>query len=638
MANRPSDFNTNTPTGASSPRQGDDELRKIKLYTQNSYNDLTAATGAGVERTNLFGNVITALTNFVGNLTGNVTGNATTATAWQNPRTVELTGVVTGSQASVDGSANVSIATSITDGGIATADLADNAVTPAKLAYNGNNFDSSSDELVIKDDGVSTQHINVAAVGTTEIADDAVTYAKMQDLGTANRVLGGTATGTITETQVATAMIADDAVTNAKLADDAVGTAQIADDAITNALMADNAVTLGTQTTGNYVATIAGTTNEVTVTGSGSESASVTIGLPDTINAATTGNAATATALANARTIGLTGAATGSATFDGTDNISIPVSLTTNVTDAQNFSGAVAYDSDVTFGASSNVSFTSGATLSLPNESVNEARLHISNAGTNGQVLTKQSGNAGGLTWANAASPNNNTISFTGGDVTSSGTFTLNQSSNEAINLQIGNGVVDTAQLADDAVETSKLAYNGANFGSLNNELIIADGGVRTQHIANTAVTTAKLRDANVTRAKIAADAVDSEHLANAAVLTAAIADDAVTNAKIADGAIDTTAKIADNVVTSAKISGQIAIADGGTGASTATAAASALGVGTEDTPRFTGVDIGTSTQWNVSVNSSNELVFEYNGTDVFKISSTGAITAAGNVTASGTV
>jgi hypothetical protein len=44
-----------------------------------------------------------------------------------------------------------------------------------------------------------------------------------------------------------------------------------------------NSVALGTDTTGNYVAGISGTTNQITVTGSGSESAAVTIGLPDNV-------------------------------------------------------------------------------------------------------------------------------------------------------------------------------------------------------------------------------------------------------------------------------------------------------------------------------------------------------------------
>ena len=41
-----------------------------------------------------------------------------------------------------------------------------------------------------------------------------------------------------------------------------------------------NSVALGTETTGNYVATIAGTANEITVTGSGSETAAITLSLP----------------------------------------------------------------------------------------------------------------------------------------------------------------------------------------------------------------------------------------------------------------------------------------------------------------------------------------------------------------------
>ena len=44
-----------------------------------------------------------------------------------------------------------------------------------------------------------------------------------------------------------------------------------------------NSVALGTDTTGNYVATISGTTNEIEVSGSGSETAAVTIGLPDDV-------------------------------------------------------------------------------------------------------------------------------------------------------------------------------------------------------------------------------------------------------------------------------------------------------------------------------------------------------------------
>jgi hypothetical protein len=45
-----------------------------------------------------------------------------------------------------------------------------------------------------------------------------------------------------------------------------------------------NSVALGIDTTGAYIATIAGTANQVTITGSGSETAAVTIGLPDNVD------------------------------------------------------------------------------------------------------------------------------------------------------------------------------------------------------------------------------------------------------------------------------------------------------------------------------------------------------------------
>ena len=50
--------------------------------------------------------------------------------------------------------------------------------------------------------------------------------------------------------------------------------------------IAANSVALGTDTTGNYVATVTGTTNEIEVSGSGNENAGVTVGLPDDVTVA----------------------------------------------------------------------------------------------------------------------------------------------------------------------------------------------------------------------------------------------------------------------------------------------------------------------------------------------------------------
>ena len=60
-------------------------------------------------------------------------------------------------------------------------------------------------------------------VPTAGIADDAVTYGKMQDLGTANRVIGGTSTGTLAEVQIVDAMVnASAAIDATKIANGSV--------------------------------------------------------------------------------------------------------------------------------------------------------------------------------------------------------------------------------------------------------------------------------------------------------------------------------------------------------------------------------------------------------------------------------
>ena len=45
---RPDSFDPSSPTGAGSPRRGDDEIRALKLGTQEAYNDLHVASGVDV--------------------------------------------------------------------------------------------------------------------------------------------------------------------------------------------------------------------------------------------------------------------------------------------------------------------------------------------------------------------------------------------------------------------------------------------------------------------------------------------------------------------------------------------------------------------------------------------------------------
>lgn len=69
------------------------------------------------------------------------------------------------------------------------------------------------------------------------------------------------------------------------LSGDVTGSATMSNlgDVTISTSIAANSVALGTDTTGNYVAAITGTSNEIEVSGSGSENATVTIGLPDDV-------------------------------------------------------------------------------------------------------------------------------------------------------------------------------------------------------------------------------------------------------------------------------------------------------------------------------------------------------------------
>jgi hypothetical protein len=66
-----------------------------------------------------------------------------------------------------------------------------------------------------------------------------------------------------------------------------------------------------------------------------------------------------------------------------------------------------------------------------------------------------------------------------------------------------------------------------------------------------------------------------------------------------------------------------VPVADGGTGASTASAAATALGVGTGDSPQFTAVNIGAATDTTVAragagdINVEGNLIYRAGGTDI---------------------
>ena len=171
------------------------DTTSFPLFATAATGNLPPKTGSNLTFNSSSG-LLTA-TAFAGNITGAVTGNATTASTLATPRAIAITGDVTASGVNFNGGAGISLSTS----------LAANAVV------------------------------------TATIAADAVTYVKLQDLGTANRVLGSTSTGVIGETQIVTAMIASDAVTAAKIADNVVNSEHIAAGALDNEHYASASIT-----------------------------------------------------------------------------------------------------------------------------------------------------------------------------------------------------------------------------------------------------------------------------------------------------------------------------------------------------------------------------------------------------------
>ena len=162
---------------------------------------------------------------------------------------------------------NDNVAIAITAGGVDTTQLADDAVTYAKLqnvsATNRILGRDSAGAGVVEEitpanlrtminvaDGATANTGALAdldTVDTTEIDDDAVTYAKIQNVSATSRVLGRITTGAgaveeLTGANIRTiANVADGATANTgALADlDTVGTSEIDNDAVTNAKLAN---------------------------------------------------------------------------------------------------------------------------------------------------------------------------------------------------------------------------------------------------------------------------------------------------------------------------------------------------------------------------------------------------------------
>ena len=192
-------------------------------------------------------------------VTGALVGNSSTATALATARAIALSGDVVGT-ANFDGTAGISISTTIQANSVALGTDTTGNYVSSLVAGTGVTLANNSGET-------ATPTIAIGqAVGTT---DDV-------EFGTVTASLTGNASTATALATGRTIALAGDVVASGVSFD---GTGNIS---LTTTIQ-PNSVALATDTTGNYVAGISGTTNEIEVTGSGSENSSVTIGLPNNV-------------------------------------------------------------------------------------------------------------------------------------------------------------------------------------------------------------------------------------------------------------------------------------------------------------------------------------------------------------------
>jgi hypothetical protein len=398
------------------------------------------------------------------NVTAGLTGNASTATALATGRTIGMTGDVVWTSAAFDGSGNVTGTATIQPDSVALGtDTTGNYVATGAVSGTGLSGSSSSEG------GTFTVTSNATALNTasTIVArDGSGNFAA----GTVTAALSGNSTTATALATGRTISLTGD-VTGTSAAFDGSGNVSIA------ATIAADSVALGTDTTGNYVQSVA---NGSYLTGGGaaSEGAALTLGVDaasintaskvvardasgnfaaGTITAALTGNASTATTLQTARTIG-------GVSFDGSANINLPGVNTagTQATSGNAATATLAASATVlqTARTIGGVSFDGSAAINLPG---------VNTAGTQAT-----SGNAGSATVLQTAR-NINGVAFNGSaDITvadstkmptSGGTFTGGVTVNGSVT--VGNTTSSDIYMVDTDEGTRRIHCNSNRIGFL---------------------------------------------------------------------------------------------------------------------------------------------------------------------------
>lgn len=436
-----------------------------------------------------------------GTITAALSGNATTATALATARTIAITGDITYNSGSFDGSANVTSAATLANSGVTAATYGSTTAIPV-LAIDAKGRVTSASTASITtsftlSDGSTDQTIaggdTLTVAGTANEVEVAVSATDTLTIGLPSTVSGLTTvsatnlTGTlstaaqpnVTSLGTLTALTVDDITLNGStISDGGDLTLDVGGDITIDAdggtiTFSDGGSSLGTITSSGYsgnAATATTLANARTI-GGVSFDGSANINLPGvnaTGNQDTSGNAATATILATARTIG-------GVSFDGSANINLPG---VNTAGNQNTSGNAT--TATTAAVATTVTITD-------NEATNENNVLIFGAGAagSGNIGLEADGDLIYNPSTGLLSAPNLTIA---GNLTVSGTTTTVDTDNTAIkdNLIVlnsgytGSGGTETAGIEiergsatnvilrwNDSTDTWQVTTDGSSYSTL---------------------------------------------------------------------------------------------------------------------------------------------------------------------------
>ena len=478
-----------------------------------------------------------------------------------------------------DGVVHNNAAGLLSTGLIITDDIANDAITNAKMA----------------DDAIGNAEMLDNAIGTTELQDNAVTNAKMADNAIGNAEMLDNAIGT-TELQ-------DNAVTNAKMADNAIGNSEMLDNAIGNVELQNDAVTTGKILDGEIrTADIAdlNVTAEKLTAGAGTAGR---VGIADATGAVTyglippasiTGNNLTSTDLT---VTGGTGATLTTVTLEIANDAITNAKMADNaIGNAEMLDNAIGttelQDNAVTNAkmadnAIGNAEMLDNAigNVELQNDAVTTGKIldgeirtaDIADLNVTAEKLTAGAGTAGRVGIADATGAvtyglippasitgNNLTstdLTVTGGTGATLTAVTLDIADNAITNVKMADNAIGNAEMLDNAIGTTELQDNAVTNAKM------ADNAIGNAEMLDNAIGTTELQDNAVTNAKMADNAIGNSEMLDNAIGNVELQNDAVTTGKILDGEVRT-ADIANLNVTAEKLtagagtSGRVGIAD----------------------------------------------------------------------------